>query len=104
MINWARVDELKDEIGNEDFAEVADLFIEEVEEVMARLKAGPNPALLEKDLHFLKSSCLNLGFDDLSRLCAIGETDAAEGRFEDIQLAPIFDMFASSKQAFISPG
>lgn len=104
MINWARVDELKDEIGTEDFAEVADLFMEEVEEVIARLKTDPNPSLLEKDLHFLKSSSLNLGFDALSRLCAIGESAAAAGNFDEIKLVPIFDMFTSSKQAFIATG
>lgn len=104
MINWARVDELKDEIGEDDFAEVAELFIEEVEEVIARLKSDPNPSLLEKDLHFLKSSFLNLGFDALSRLCSIGEANAAAGDFDSIQLAPIFDTFTSSKKAFIATG
>ena len=33
MIDWKRVRELRDEIGEEDFSEVVDLFLEEVEEV-----------------------------------------------------------------------
>ena len=36
MIDWERVAELKDEVGDDDFAEIADLFLAEVEEQLAR--------------------------------------------------------------------
>ena len=38
MIHWPRVVELRDEVGPEDFDEVVDLFIEEVQEVIERLQ------------------------------------------------------------------
>lgn len=100
MINWDRVDELRHEIGEKEFAEVCEIFLEEVEEVIARLKSNPNPALFEQDLHFLKSSSLNLGFDSLSALCCKGERLAARGDTRKVELAPVFDAFEASKHAF----
>lgn len=101
MINWNRVKELRDEIGDDDFAEVAELFLEEVEEVIVRLKSAPKPAQFEQDMHFLKSSSLNLGFDALSKLCSEGEREAAAGNFDAVPLAPVFQTYDASKLAFL---
>ena len=101
MIDWTRVHELKDEIGEEDFGEVAEMFIAEVEEVIDRLKASPDPARFEEDLHFIKSSALNLGFSDLSALCQAGERQAATGDAVGVDLAPVFASYAASKTAFL---
>lgn len=100
MIDWTRVQELKDEIGEEDFAEVAELFLSEIDGVLDRLKAAPDPATYEADLHFVKSSALNLGFDQLSSLCQAGERRAAAGAAESVDLAPIFASYESSKTMF----
>lgn len=102
MIDWARVQELKDEIGEDDFAEVAEVFIAEVEEVIGRLKAAPDPARYEADLHFLKSSALNLGFSELSALCQIGEKTAAAGQAETVDLLPVFRAFESARAEFLA--
>ncbi len=102
MIDWARVQELKDEIGEDDFAEVAEMFMAEVEEVIERLKATPDPATYEQDLHFLKSSALNLGFSDLSALCQDGERRSAAGAAESVELAPVFAAYDASKTAFLT--
>jgi len=102
MIDWTRVRELKDEIGEEDFAEVAEMFIGEVEEVIDRLKTSPEPERYEEDLHFIKSSALNLGFDALSALCETGERKAAAGDSESVELAPVFASYAASKTAFLA--
>ncbi len=101
MIDWTRVRELKDEIGEEDFGEVAEMFIAEVEEVIDRLKASPDPARFEEDLHFIKSSALNLGFAELSTLCQAGEHQAATGDAVGVDLAPVFTSYAASKTAFL---
>ncbi|MEJ1991685.1 MAG: Hpt domain-containing protein [Maritimibacter sp.] len=101
MIDWDRVQELKDEIGEEDFAEVAEIFIAEVEEVIDRLKASPDPAKYEEDLHFLKSSSLNLGFSHLASLCQTGERAAASGNADSVDLAPVFASYEASKSAFL---
>ncbi|GKY86470.1 Hpt domain-containing protein [Sinisalibacter aestuarii] len=101
MVDWQRVRMLKDEIGEEDFAEVAALFISEIDDVIARLKSAPEPDRLEHDLHFMKSSALNLGFSRLAALCQEGERRAADGA-ADIDLAPIFTAYAASKTAFLA--
>ena len=102
MIDWSRVRELQEEIGDQDFAEVADMFIAEVEEVIARVKASPDPARYQDDLHFLKSSALNLGFAGLAELCQDGERRAAAGDADGIDLAPVFASYAASKAAFLA--
>ncbi len=100
MISWDRVDELREEIGDSDFAEVADMFLEEVDEVVERLKGSPAPETLEEELHSLKGSALNLGFKVLSKLCQEGESQAAAGNYSAISLPEIFRAYEESKHAF----
>ena len=38
MIDWACVSELRDEVGVEDFDEVVELFLEEVDEAIVALR------------------------------------------------------------------
>ncbi len=102
MISWDRVNELRDEIGEEDFAEVAEMFLEEVEEVIQRLKTSPVPSRFEEDLHFLKGSALNLGFRALSDLCQEGERQAAHGDYDSIRLEPVFEVYTRSCIEFSS--
>ncbi|MDA5092961.1 Hpt domain-containing protein [Aliiroseovarius sp. KMU-50] len=102
MINWARVNELKEEIGEEDFTEVAEMFLEEVEEVIDRLRTAPKPELYEQDMHFLKSSSLNLGFEALSSLCCERERLAAGGNPSAVELGPVFETYSASKEVFAS--
>ncbi|MBV0913536.1 Hpt domain-containing protein [Anianabacter salinae] len=76
MIDWTRVNDLRFEIGEDGFPEVVELFLEEVEEVMARLLSAGDAA--DEDLHFLKGSALNLGFAELARLCDTGTGTVAD--------------------------
>lgn len=101
MIDWARVEELKQEVGEDDFAELVELFLEEVEETITRLKQAPDPANLEEDMHFLKGSALNLGFEQFSTLCQAGESAAAAGGADTINLPEIFTSYAGSKAEFL---
>ncbi len=100
MINWDRVDELREEVGAEDLVEVIELFLEEVEEVISRLQTAPDPSRYEEDLHFLKGSALNLGFRKFGALCEAGEKAAANGQTESIVLNDIIDAFFASKAIF----
>nr|WP_203565008.1 Hpt domain-containing protein [Aliiroseovarius sp. PrR006] len=93
---------MKDEIGEEDFGEVAEIFLEEVDEVIARLKSNPDPTQYEQDMHFLKGSALNLGFRDLSVICGQNEQAAANGQNNQIQLEPIFTAYDQSKAEFLA--
>lgn len=100
MIDWKRVSDLHGEIGDPDFDEVVELFLEEVEGLMLRLKTDPRPELFEEDLHFLKGCSANLGFRALAGMCLAGETTAAGGSPESVDLAGIFDCYEASKSVF----
>lgn len=102
MIDWIKVRELRDDVGAEDFDEVVELFLEEVQETIDKLTAGVDPTCLEEDLHFLKGSALNLGFSDFSRLCQTGEKMSGEGQAANVDVAAILSTYAASKAAFLA--
>jgi len=102
MIDWTRVAELRDEIGAEDFDEVIEIFLEEVNDVIDRLRAEGTHSDLEGKLHFLKGSALNLGFRDFSNLCQQGESAAAAGNLAAIDLPATIASFDRSKTEFLS--
>jgi len=99
MISWDRVTELRSEIGAGGFAEVLDLFLEEVEQVIARL--GKDRTHLVEDLHFLKGSALNLGFRDLGALCQDGERRCNAGETDTLDVSPIIQCYGQSKAIFM---
>ena len=102
MIDWPRVKELREEVGAEDFGEVVDLFLEEVEEVISKLSENLDRAQLEQDLHFLKGSALSLGFQAFSTLCQDGESKSALGQADTVDVPAIITEFQTSKTTFIS--
>ena len=99
MIDWDRVKELRSEIGADDFNEVAEMFLQEADEAVARLIPGLSAAAMEADLHFLKGAALNLGFDALSGLCQDGERRAAAGD-TGVDLDAVRSTYFASKSAF----
>ena len=99
MIDWSRVAELQDEIGTEDFADVVVLFLEEADEVVAKLPTCTDAPSLEAALHFLKGSALNLGFHTLAQLCQSGERRAAMGDAA-VDRAAVAQAYDASKAAF----
>ena len=101
MIDWERVSDLRSEIGDEGFAEVVEIFLEETDDVIARLSAGPPEVQIGQDLHFLKGSALNLGFSHLASLCQDGERRAGLGDAAAIDLAMIIRSYHDSKSAFL---
>lgn len=102
MIDWSRVNELRDEIGADEFEEVVDLFLEEVEEVVTRLRVAPSPAHYEEDLHFLKGSALNLGFSAFGQICQAGESASSAGQPEQVSMEQVLACYDQSKTAFLS--
>ena len=76
MLDWDRVQELREEIGEEDLGDVLALFLDEVAD---RLQSIGAEETLVEDLHFLKSSALNIGFKDLAELSAQMEASARTG-------------------------
>jgi len=101
VIDWKRVAELRDEVGEENFGEVIDLFLFEVEDELARLTASHAMATWATRLHFLKGNALNLGFTAFSALCQAGETAANTNSESDIDIDGLLSCYEQSKQAFI---
>lgn len=101
MIDWQRVTELREEIGEEDFREVAEMFLEEVDEVVSRLKAGAPKDSLEAEYHALKGSGLNLGLNDFAKICAEAEQNASAGAFENIDVSVAVASYEASRATFV---
>ncbi len=99
LIEWPRVWELRDEIGEQEFGEVVSLFLEETETMVDALVSA-KPDALEGELHALKGAALNLGFSELAQLCATGEQLAKQGRAEDVALSPVLSCFFESRERF----
>jgi len=97
MINWARVKELEEDIGAEDIEEVVEMFFDEVEEVINDLRRGNVGRNLAADMHFLKGSALNLGFDKLGHLCSDGEKLATNGQDKHVPVSQILSVYDASK-------
>ena len=100
MIDWVRVVDLRNEIGVEGFAEVIELFLEEVEGVIATL--GQTPGALPEELHFLKGSSLNLGFAALGERCSSAERCCAEGKAALVDIAALRACYEASKTEFLN--
>ena len=101
MIDWARVSDLRSEVGSEGFDEVVMLFMEETDEAVRLLEAPVPSGKLEEMLHFLKGSALNLGFVHVAHLCHEGERAAAEGRSDEVDLAALVESYRATRTAFL---
>lgn len=99
MIDWTRLQDLRHDIGDDDFAAVACLFVAEIDEHLSRLLAAPGTAQAS-DFHFLRGSAANLGFDALAEACARAEACCGTAAPPDI--AGLADIFAAS-MALVAP-
>lgn len=102
MIDWQRVTELREEIGEEDFREVAEMFLEEADDGVSRLKAGVPEDSLEAEYHALKGSGLNLGLSEFAKICADAEQHASAGAFENIDASVAVASYEASRTEFLN--
>ncbi len=100
MIDWDRVNELRDEVGADEFEEVVEIFLEELAEGIGRLRAGIPPERYESELHFLKGGALNLGFAGLAEICGAGEKLARDGQADAVDLASVLSAYEASVGEF----
>lgn len=101
MIDWKRVDELKDEIGADGFAEVADMFLDEAEGAVMALLRGIPADEVEGQLHFLKGSALNLGLSELAAICQDGERRAAAGEGALVDVGLVASVWRASRAGLL---
>ena len=83
FVDWARLAELRDDIGEDAFADVAFLFVAEISEKLDALNAAPDMAASD-DFHFLRGSAANLGFSAMVAACAAAEEACCADRPPDI--------------------
>jgi len=100
MLDAARITELKQEVGLDDFVEVVGIFCEEVEEVLAELPQTPVTDMADK-LHFLKGSALNIGMIGVGELCRSEELRLKAMPGETPNIAAIVALYQSSKSELI---
>lgn len=94
MIDWNRIEELRRDFGEEDFVEIVDEFFDEVQEKLASLD-NVSGEELANDLHFLKGSAANLGFQALWLACGLAEQEPSSERTDEIR-----KLFEVSKAEF----
>jgi HPt (histidine-containing phosphotransfer) domain-containing protein len=80
-VDWERLNELKADIGEEDFADVVMLFVTELQETLATL--APDRAAAS-DFHFLRGSAANLGLTALVASCDAAEIACGVGQTADV--------------------
>ena len=102
MIDWDRVNTLREEIGAEDFAEVVPMFLEEADEIIEQLALGAESGALEGQFHALKGSAMNLGLADFAQICMTQEKLAASGAFDQIDIASATSCYKASRSEFVA--
>lgn len=101
MISWARVEQLREEMGGDGFDELVTLFLEEADKVTDSLKEDSESMALMDDLHFLKGCAANIGFEHVQELCTRAELAAKEGNFAAIDLPEILECYSASRTTFL---
>ncbi len=96
MIDWDRVAELRRDFGEDDFAEIATMFLSEVQAKLAAMQAQLTDDLAE-DFHFVKGSAANLGFELLYKECS-----SAELRSQSDSVQTLVTVFEASKTEFLN--
>ena len=101
MIDWDRIGELRAEIGDDDFAEVLDLFFEDVDEVVAKLQSATGQGPLADALHFLKGSAQNIGFVGLAELCLSTENALRGNPASTPDIKCLSEVFAAARNTLL---
>jgi len=95
MIDWDRVQELRNDFGDEDFTEIVAMFLGEVELKIGEMQQGMTDTELAEAFHFVKGSAANLGFKALQEFAAEGEASPEQGRLTDLS-----ELFTTSRTSF----
>ena len=98
MIDDTRIKEMRDTFGDAEFAELIELFREEAAEIVGSLQHRMG-AELGASLHALRGSAENMGLQDLSARCRLGEKVLSEGG--DVDPSAICEAFDSGVRALL---
>ncbi|TVS02266.1 MAG: Hpt domain-containing protein [Rhodobacteraceae bacterium] len=92
MINWSRVEELRDDFGEDGFAEVIEVFLEEVVTGQDRLAAATTPEAMRAEFHFLKGAALNMGLEEIAAICSRGEVLSEQGHWAQAERDTLLEL------------
>jgi HPt (histidine-containing phosphotransfer) domain-containing protein len=103
MIDWKQVVQLEEDVGQEDFAEVVTLFLDEVDTAIEPLKTPKDVPLdtIESVMHFLKGSAYSLGFKVFGDYCSLGEKMAKSGSAAKVDLLQAVTLYEQSRAHFL---
>jgi len=101
VIDWGRVNQLREEVGPEAFVEIAAMFLAEADVAVGSLVSGAEAAEMAADLHAIKGSALNLGFAELADLCARGEAASNAGHPDTADIPAIRRAYSEAKASFV---
>lgn len=99
-IDWAKVRALHQEVGEDGLIEVIELFLQEVEMVLAVL--GGRGRQFREDMHFLKGCAANLGFSEMAELCARNERSELDPSLAASAVGAVKQCYRESRMAFFS--
>ena len=102
VINWTHLSELRADMGDETFAEVINLFLQEVQSGIERLSRERSASDLVSEFHMLKGSALSLGLTDLANICANAESMANAGQVDCFQPDELSTVFHTSRSELLS--
>jgi HPt (histidine-containing phosphotransfer) domain-containing protein len=83
LIDWDRLMSLRDDIGEEDFADVAFVFFAEIGGKLEAMAEASTDATAD-DFHFLRGSAANLGFSAMAEACEAAEAACRAGGAPDL--------------------
>lgn len=99
MIDWDRITELKNDMGQDEFPALVSIFLDEVENALSNLNGQTAP--IEADFHFLKGSALTLGFQDLAKLASAGEIALHQDADAQVEVSPIAKAYDLEKRELL---
>ncbi|TMM52619.1 Hpt domain-containing protein [Sulfitobacter sabulilitoris] len=101
MIDWTHVAQLRDEVGPDDFEEIIEIFLTEVDDGLSVLQSQA-PCNMASALHALRGCAMSLGFTEFSAVCQNGEDLAARGQSDLVNLPEVLQSYAASRARFLS--
>lgn len=100
MIDWTRVQQMHQDLGQVEFSNLTELMLDELRPIVEKLRAQPSHPVWESDLHQLKRSAMTLGFRDLAEKCRAVERAMMSKPQGDPEWSPVLDCFDRSVALF----
>lgn len=94
MIDWQRIEELKEDFGPDGLEDLLPVFVEEIQTAIAELSSDCGNQDIAAKAHFIKGSAANLGLTELTKLCA-----EIESGIEKPDAPALSDLFSKSLAA-----